>query len=64
MPHFAFGRLRSILDLGKKLGLDPDAAMGNALAVRLRLTDQRGEARAEKLGALAIEAEIYLSGID
>jgi hypothetical protein len=29
----AFSRLRSIFDLGKQLGLEPDAAMNDALAV-------------------------------
>jgi len=41
MPHFALGRLGPVLDLGEQLRLDPDAAMRDALAVRLRRSDPR-----------------------
>src|ERR1700679_3683916 len=64
VPHLALRRLRSVFDLGKQLGLDPDAAMGDPLAVGLLLTDQWRQARSEGLGALAIEAKVDLAGID
>jgi hypothetical protein len=46
MPHLALGRLRTVLDLGEQLRFDPDAAVRDALAVRLCFSDQRLEARA------------------
>jgi hypothetical protein len=45
MPYLALGGLCPVADLGQQLGLDPDAAMRNPLAVGLGLSDQRFEAR-------------------
>jgi hypothetical protein len=59
MPHFALGRLRPILDLGARLR----CRESDALAIGLRIADQRREASAERLGGLAIEAEVDLAGI-
>jgi hypothetical protein len=63
MPDLALGRLRTILDLGEQLRLDPDATVGDALAVRLSFTDQRRKTSAERLRALSVEAVINLAGI-
>jgi hypothetical protein len=35
MSHVALSRFRSVLDLGEQFRLDPDTAMGDALAVGL-----------------------------
>ena len=42
----AFRRLGPLLDLSEQLGLDPNAAVGDALAVRLGFADERCQARA------------------
>jgi hypothetical protein len=63
MAQFAFSRLRPILDFGKQFWLNPDAALRDALAVRLRLADQRCEASAQGLRALGVEAMVDLAGI-
>ena len=46
MAHLVLGGLCPVLlDLGEQFGLDPDAAMGDALAIGLDLPDQRLETR-------------------
>jgi hypothetical protein len=64
MANFPFRRFRPILDLGEQLGLDPDAAVGDALAERLGCADQRRETGAERLRALGDEAVVGLAGIN
>ena len=41
MAHLALGRLRPVLDLGKQLGLNPKAAMPDALARARRKSSSR-----------------------
>jgi hypothetical protein len=64
MPHFAFSRLSPILDLDEKLGLDSDAAVGDALAVGLGLANQRSEPLLQIRGGGFIETVVNLAGID
>src|SRR6476619_350047 len=63
MPHLALGRLGPILNLGQQLGLDPDAAMRDALAVGLGLADQRCKASAKHLRARAVETVVDLARV-
>jgi hypothetical protein len=39
VPNLAFRGFRSVLDLSQQLGLNPYAAVGDLLAVRLRFPD-------------------------
>jgi hypothetical protein len=45
MADLALSGLGPVFDLGQQGRLDPDAAMSDALAVRLGISDQRLEAR-------------------
>jgi hypothetical protein len=45
MSHLALGGFRAVLDLGKQFRFNPNAAMRDAFAVRLRFPDQRLELR-------------------
>jgi hypothetical protein len=47
MPDLALGRLRTVLDLGKELRLDPNALVRDPFRIGLRLADKRLEALAE-----------------
>jgi hypothetical protein len=46
MTNLPLGGFRPVFDFGQQRRLDPDAAMRDALAVRLGIPDQRLEARA------------------
>src|ERR1700730_14041038 len=64
MPHLTLSRFRPVLNLRQQRRFNPNAAMSDALAVRLRLPDQRLETRLQFFGAVLVEAMIDLAGID
>ena len=41
MPHLPLGGLGAILDLGKQLRFDPNAAMSDPFGIGLRLANER-----------------------
>jgi hypothetical protein len=57
-------RLRAVLDLGKELGLDPDALVRDPLRERLRLPDKRLQTLAQVGGRDLVEAVVDLAGVD
>ena len=61
MPHLALGRLGTVFDL---LRLDPNAFVGDALGIGLRLAHQRRQPLAEIRGGCFRKAVVNLAGID
>ena len=64
MPDLSFRRFRPVLDLGKKLRLDPDAFVSDPLGVGLSLSDERRQPLAEIGGRSLVEAMVDLAGVD
>src|ERR1700759_1118286 len=64
MTHLTLSGFRAVFNLGQKLGLDPDAAMGNFLGIRLGPADQRLKFFAQGSGRCFIETVIDLAGVD
>jgi hypothetical protein len=64
MPHFCFGRLGPVLDLGEQLGFDPDALVRKVLGVGQRPSDQRLQALLEFGRRDLVEAMVDLAGVD
>src|SRR6478735_9034110 len=64
VPHLSLSRFGAVFDLGHQLWLHPDALVGDALAVRLRLADQRRQSLAQADRRRFREAVVDLTGID
>src|ERR1700730_470504 len=64
MPDLSLGGLRAVLDLGKELGLDPDALVRDPFRIGLRLADKRLKTLPQVRGRDLVEAVVDLAGID
>jgi len=60
VPDLSVSRLRAVLDLGQKHGLDPDALVGDPLREGLRLPDERLESLAQVGSRYLVESVIDL----
>ena len=63
VPDLSVSRLRAVLDLGQKLGLDPDALVGDPLREGLRLPDERLESLAQVGSRYLVESVVDLAGV-
>jgi hypothetical protein len=64
MADFPLCRLRAVLDFSQQRRLDPDASMGDLLAVGLRLPDKRLEARLQVLCGHSVKTVIDLARVN
>jgi hypothetical protein len=64
MPDLSLGGLRAVLDLGKELGLDPDALVRDPFRIGLRLADKRLQTLPQVRGRDLVEAVVDLAGVD
>src|SRR3954464_15021280 len=64
MPHFPLGGLGPVLDLGEELRLDPDALVGDALAVGLGLSHEWLQPLVKLNRRRLVESAVDLAGID
>jgi hypothetical protein len=63
MPDLSLGRLRTILDLGEQVWLDPNALMCDPPCVWLRLPDQRLQSLLKVSGGRLVKSVVDLARI-
>ena len=64
VAELALRGLRSVLDLSKQLGLNPDALVGDATSERLGLADQHREFLPKISGRRLVKPVIHLSRVN
>lgn len=64
MTHLSLWRLCTVLDLGEKLRLDPNALVHDALGVRSGFSDRRLQPFLQVAGLHLVKSMIDLAGID
>jgi hypothetical protein len=64
VPHLSLGRLRAILDLGQKLGFNPDALVADALGIGLGPSDQGFKPLLQIGGRDLVDAVVDFAGVD
>jgi hypothetical protein len=64
VPDLSLGRLRAILDLGQKLGFNPDALVADALGIRLGPSNEGFKPLLQIGGRDLVEAVVHFAGVD